>query len=78
MDILKVLDAMLAITPEDSYLCPPFKRAQVVAAADEIRRLRELLATPDGHGKTHTVAELLAILDTAQTRTDAQDLENRR
>ena len=78
MDILKVLDAMLAMTPESHYLCFPMKRTQVAAAADEIRQLRELMATVTSPGKTHTVAALLAARDIDKTHTEVQDLENRR
>ncbi len=74
-DVLAQLDRILAATPEGHYLCPPLKRSQVAAAADEIRTLRQLMMTVTSPGKTQTVAELRATMDD-ETHTDVQDLES--
>ncbi len=73
-DVLAQLDRILAATPGGHYLCPPLKRSQVAAAADEIRTLRGLMMTVTSPGKTQTVAVLLATIE----HTDVQDLEKRR
>lgn len=44
MDILQLLERMLAETPEYQYLAPVMSRKQLLATIAEIRRLRRVVA----------------------------------